>query len=129
MQCEDKEPKACRTEFFSKYAMNINLEATFFRNTLGKIPRKKTPANIMPVFTLEEVQILMAMPNDRTEIGKRDKVLLSTMYGAGMRCHETCNLKIRNIHFKNGGGAHVDIINGKAGNPGASGFPNHVPRS
>ena len=100
---------------FSKYAMNINLEATFFRNTLGKIPRKKTPANIMPVFTLEEVQILMAMPNDRTEIGKRDKVLLSTMYGAGMRCHETCNLKMRNIHFKNGGGAHVDIINGKGG--------------
>ena len=68
---------------FSKYAMNIGLEATFFRNTLGKIPQKKTQTSIMPVFTLEEVRILMAMPNDRMEIGRRDKILLSTMYGTG----------------------------------------------
>lgn len=100
---------------FSKYAMNINLEAAFLRNTLGKIPRKKTQAGVMPVFTLEEVKILMTMPNDHTEVGKRDKVLLSTMYGAGTRCDETCSLKVRNIHFDNGGGAHVDIINAKGG--------------
>lgn len=100
---------------FAKYAMNINLEAAFLRNTLGKIPRKKTQAGIMPVFTLEEVRILMAMPNDHTEIGRRDKVLLSTMYGTGARCDETCHLKVRNIQFGNGGGAHVDIINGKGG--------------
>lgn len=100
---------------FSNYAMNINLDAAFLRNTLGKIPRKKTQSGVMPVFTLEEVQILMAMPDDHTEIGKRDKVLLSTMYGAGTRCNETCSLKVRNIHFNNGGGAHVDIINGKGG--------------
>lgn len=100
---------------FSKYARNVCLEAAFFRNTLGKIPQKKAPRAIKSTFTLEEVQILLAIPNDHTEIGRRDKVLLSTMYGTGTRCEETCCLKVKHIRFAKAGGANTDIVNGKGG--------------
>jgi len=100
---------------FSKYAGNVCLEAAFLRNTLSKIPQKKTQRSVKSTFTLEEVQILLAMPNNHTEIGKRDKVLLSAMYGTGTRCEETCNLKVKNIRFNKNGGANVDIIKGKGG--------------
>lgn len=100
---------------FSKYAGNVCLEAAFLRNTLNKIPQKKTQRNVKSTFTPEEVQILLAMPSNHTEIGRRDKVLLSVMYGAGTRCEETCNLKVKNIRFNNNGGANVDIIKGKGG--------------
>lgn len=100
---------------FSKYAGNVCLDAAFFRNTLSKIPQKKAPRAIKSTFTLEEVQILLAMPNDHTEIGRRDKVLLSTMYGAGTRCEETCSLKVKHIRFAKTGGANIDIVKGKGG--------------
>lgn len=100
---------------FSKYARNICLEAAFLRNTLNKIPQKKAQRNVKSIFTLDEVQILLAMPSDHTEIGRRDKVLLSAMYGAGTRCEETCSLKVKNIRFNKNGGANVDIIKGKGG--------------
>lgn len=100
---------------FAKYAGNICLEAAFMRNSLGKIPQKKAPRSIKSTFTLEEVQILLAIPNDRTETGRRDKVLLSTMYGAGTRCEETCCLKVKHVHFAKTGGANIDIIKGKGG--------------
>jgi len=91
------------------------MEAALFRNTLGKIPRKKAPRTMKSTFTLEEVQILLAIPNDHTEIGRRDKVLLSTMYGAGTRCEETCNLKVKHIRFAKTGGANIDVVRGKGG--------------
>lgn len=100
---------------FSKYARNICLEAAFLRNTLNKIPQKKVHRSIKSTFTLDEVQILLAMPDDRTEIGRRDKVLLSVMYGAGTRCEETCQIKIKNIRFNKNGGVNIDIIKGKGG--------------
>ena len=100
---------------FSKYAGNVCLEAAFLRNTLNKIPQKKTQRSVKSTFTPEEVQILLAMPSDNTEIGRRDKVLLSTMYGTGTRCEETCSLKVKNIRFNNNGGANIDIIKGKGG--------------
>lgn len=100
---------------FSKYAGNVCLDAAFLRNTLNKIPQKKTQRSVKSTFTQEEVQILLAMPSDNTEIGRRDKVLLSTMYGTGTRCEETCCLKVKNIRFNNNGGANIDIIKGKGG--------------
>ena len=49
---------------FSKYAENVCLEAAFLRNTLKKIPQKKTQRSVKSTFTQEEVQILLAMPGD-----------------------------------------------------------------
>lgn len=98
---------------FAKYAQNICLEAAFFRNALKKIPLKKKEHGIRSVFTFEETQLLLNCPDDTKEIGRRDKVLLSAMYGTGARCAETCDLRVKNFHFKKKGGANVDIIRGK----------------
>ncbi|WP_406532710.1 tyrosine-type recombinase/integrase [Methanobrevibacter sp.] len=98
---------------FASYAQNVCLEAAFFKNALKKIPMKKAERKIQSTFTVEETQLLLNAPNDNYDIGKRDKVLLSTMYGTGARCSETCNLKVKNFRFKKEGGANVDIIRGK----------------
>lgn len=98
---------------FATYAQNVCLEAAFFYNSLRKIPSKKTEHGVKSTFTYEETQLLLNIPNDTKEIGKRDKVLLSTMYGTGARCAETCNLRVKNFQFKKDGGANVDIIRGK----------------
>lgn len=98
---------------FAKYAQNICLEAAFFRNSLKKIPLKKKDRGIRSVFTFEETQILLSFPDETKEIGRRDKVLLSAMYGTGARCAETCNLKVKHFRFKKEGDANVDIIRGK----------------
>lgn len=100
---------------FSNYARNMCLDAAFMKNALNKIPQKKIQRNVKSIFSLEEIQILLNTPDDHTEIGKRDKVLLSVMYGAGTRCEETCNLKVKDFHFSKDGGANVDIMKGKGG--------------
>lgn len=98
---------------FASYAQNVCLEAAFFKNALKKIPTKKVVRDVKSTFSFEETQLLLNAPDDSKEIGKRDKVLLSTMYGTGTRCSETCNLKVKNFRFEKTGGAHVDIIRGK----------------
>lgn len=98
---------------FAKYAQNICVEAAFFRNSIKKIPLKKKACTIRSVFTFEETQLLLNFPDDTKEIGRRDKVLLSAMYGTGARCAEICNLRVKNFHFRNDGGANVDVIRGK----------------
>jgi len=99
---------------FSKYAQNRDFEAaSTFRNNIIKIPQKRTRNKERAVLSVEEVKYLLQLPNDKSEIGLRDKVLLSTMYATGARAQEVCNLTVRDIQF-NDRGAHVCLY-GKGG--------------
>jgi len=85
---------------FSIYAQNHDYEsAVSFRNSICKVPKKKSPGKIRNPFTKEELQILFALPNGCSEIGKRDKTLLCFMYASGMRAQEVCDLTVGDIQF------------------------------
>lgn len=99
---------------FSEYAQNRNFEAaTVFRSGLLKIPQKKAHHAIRSIFTVDEISKLLKLPNEKTETGLRDKVILSFMYASGTRAQEVCDLKVRNINFS--GLRTMVTITGKGG--------------
>lgn len=85
---------------FSAYAQNRNFAAaSVFRNSVNKIPVKKTQYKQRAIFSRQEVTILLALPNENREIGLRDKILLSLMYASGARAQEICDLTVGNLQF------------------------------
>lgn len=57
-----------------------------------RIPSKKAPKKRRVGFTTDEVKILLALPDQKSETGLRDMVLLSFMYATGTRAQEVCDL-------------------------------------
>lgn len=95
---------------FSEYAQNRNFDAAaVFRSSIIKIPIKKTQQGRRSWFDAIEIQILLALPNDRTTIGLRDKVLLCIMYATGARAQEICDLTVANVRFSSMG-TTIEII-------------------
>lgn len=85
---------------FAMYAQNRNFDAaTCFRNSVLKVPRKKTSRKGRSSFTRDEVRILFELPDARTKIGLRDKTLLCFMYASGTRAQEACDLTVGDIQF------------------------------
>lgn len=85
---------------FSAYAQNRDFAAaSVFRNSVNKIPKKKTQHKQRAILTRQEVTILLALPNEKREIGLRDKILLSLMYASGARAQEICDLMVGNLQF------------------------------
>lgn len=86
---------------FSAYAQNRNFAAaSVFRNSVNKIPMKKTQQKQRAILTRQEVTILLSLPNENREIGLRDKILLSLMYASGARAQEICDLTVGNLQFQ-----------------------------
>ncbi len=85
---------------FSIYAQNRDFgSAATFRNNVAKVPKKKEPRKGRSSFTREEIKVLFALPDDSSEIGRRDKTLLCFMYSSGARAQEVCNLTVGDIQF------------------------------
>lgn len=64
---------------------------------LPKIGRK------LPVFlSLEEIDRIIGQIDQSTPEGKRNKAMLETLYGCGLRVSELITLKISDLHFREG---------------------------
>lgn len=60
-------------------------------------------ARKLPVFlTLEEVEQLLAAPEERTPVGQRDKAMLEVLYATGLRVSELVGLGINDIQLSAG---------------------------
>ena len=89
---------------FASYAQNRNFEAaTIYMNAISKVTVKKLTQAPRTIFSLDEVRILLALPNTSTEIGRRDQALLSLMYASGARAQEICDLRVRDVSFQKDG--------------------------
>jgi len=64
------------------------------------ITTPKTVLNPPEYLTLEEVEILLSMPEESTVLGCRDKTMLELMYSCGLRVSEVVALKLSSIHFQ-----------------------------
>lgn len=109
---------------FSEYAQNRDFDAaSVFRRGVIKIPMKKAKKKKRAVLSVQEVSILLRLPDDSKEISLRDKVLLSLMYASGARVQETCDLTVGNIQFNMKGGTLN--IKGKGGKSRRIGIPDN----
>ena len=108
---------------FSEYAQNRDFAAaSIFRNSMNKIPVKKASKKKRAVFSIQEVTILLRLPDSHKETGLRNKVLLCLMYASGARAQEICDLTVGNIQFHSKG-ASLNI-KGKGGKTRRIGIPN-----
>ena len=107
---------------FSDYAQNRNFEAaTVFRSDIKKLPSKRSVYKPRTVFTLEEVSILLNLPDNNRTIEQRDKVLLSVMYASGARAQEICDLTVKDVRI--GDGVSTVKLTGKGGKIRKVGIP------
>lgn len=86
---------------FAKFAMRKSFAGSLsFCSEVLDIPRKKAPkADEIKYFTLEEVAIMLGLPDTGTAIGRRDAVLMSVLYSRGARAQELCDLTLNDIAF------------------------------
>jgi integrase/recombinase XerD len=78
---------------------DLHFLPTLIHEASNKIPIKKAPKKKRPFFSIQEVELLLRIPNENRELGLRDKVLLSLMYASGARAQEICNLTVGKVHF------------------------------
>jgi len=107
---------------FSGYTQNRDFDAaSVFRSGVIKIPMKKAHKKQRAVLSVQEVSILLRLPDENKKIGLRNKVLLSLMYASGARAQEICDLVVGNIQL-NINGATLNI-KGKGGKSRRIGIP------
>jgi integrase/recombinase XerD len=63
------------------------------------LSRPKAVQNPPEYLTLEEVEILLDMPEEKTVLGLRDKAIMELLYSCGLRISEVTALEISNVSF------------------------------
>ena len=85
---------------FASYSQNRNFEAgSIFTNAVSKTIVKKITQPQRTVFSLDEVKIMLALPDASNRIGQRDQAILSLLYASGARAQEICDLCIKDFLF------------------------------
>ena len=84
---------------FFKYASRKNMDALAICSQILDVPAKKAPHKLISYFSLEEMQVLLQMPNLRKQLERRDLVLLSLLYDSGARAQELCDLTVSDVRF------------------------------
>ena len=86
---------------FAKYALRRSfVESLAFCSEVADIPQKKMPkTNDIKYFSLEEVAIMLGLPDTARRIGQRDATLMSVLYSSGARAQELCDLSLNDVVF------------------------------
>lgn len=71
-------------------------------NPSSLIDIPKIRMNLPEYLTLDEVELLLSMPNTSDKFGVRDSAILEVMYSAGLRASELCDLKIEDVNLDAG---------------------------
>jgi len=78
---------------------------------IRSIPFKKTNQALVPYLEKAEIDALLAAPDRRTELGRRDYALLLFLYNTGARASEAACITVADLNLK----AASVKINGKGG--------------
>jgi len=97
---------------FARFALQRDFGNTLsFCSEVEHIPKKKTAKKSEPVhFTREEMAIILRLPSPESKNGRRDKIILSTLYASGARAQELCDITVGDIRF---GASTTITLNGK----------------
>jgi site-specific recombinase XerD len=99
---------------FARFALHNDFGGTIaFCSEVEHLPKKRDAKRSEAVhFSRVEMAILLRLPNSGSKIGKRDKVILSTLYASGARAQELCDLTVGDIRF---GVTATMALHGKGG--------------
>jgi integrase/recombinase XerD len=84
---------------FFKYLL---LENLIHKDPTDLIESPRTGRKLPAVMSIEEINDLLGAIDLSTPEGKRNKAIIETMYGCGLRVSELVNLKISNLFFDDG---------------------------
>ena len=84
---------------FLKYASRREMAALSAFTAVAGTEKPKVATKPFPYFTLEEMGILLRLPDIKKRTEKRDLVLLSVLYETAARAQELCDLKVGDIRF------------------------------
>jgi site-specific recombinase XerD len=86
---------------FARFALHRDFsDALTLCSEVEHLPQKKgVKRDGAAHFTREEMSILLRLPNSGSNVGKRDKVMLSTLYASGARAQELCDLTVGDVRF------------------------------
>ena len=84
---------------FMKYASRREMKALTAYTVVSSTEKPQASSAPFPYFTLDEVRIILRLPDANRKAEKRDLVLLSLFYECGARAQEMCNLKVGDIRF------------------------------
>jgi len=80
----------------------LEREGLMAENPIKKVKTPKTPRKVMPTFSEQDIEKLLAQPNKRTNEGYRDYVVMLTLLDSGLRVSELCGLKLADVDLQNG---------------------------
>jgi len=86
---------------FARFALHRDFGGSLtFCSEVEHLPKKRDLKRTdAPHLKREEMSILLRLPNSSSITGKRDKVLLSTLYASGARAQELCDIRVGDIRF------------------------------
>jgi len=86
---------------FARFALHRDFNgALTLCSEVEHLPKKREPKQTEPAhFTLEEMSIVLRLPNSNSKISKRDKIILSMLYATGARAQELCDITFGDIRF------------------------------
>jgi site-specific recombinase XerD len=93
--------------FFRYAAFEMPSHSAHIQRVLA-IPAKRFTRALVPFLSRQEVDALLAAPDQRTWSGRRDHALLLLAVQTGLRLSELTGLRREDVYF--GAGAHVRVI-------------------
>lgn len=82
---------------FCQYFFN---QGIISKNPADALKAPKVEKKIPEILSVEEVDLLLAQPDEKTAKGIRDKAMLELLYATGIRVSELVHLSIRDVNLK-----------------------------
>jgi integrase/recombinase XerD len=79
-------------------------------NPSARLVQPKAPDYLIPTFTPEHLEKMLATCDLKTNEGFRNYVLLLVLLDTGMRVSELCGLRVEDVHVAGSGGAYVRVF-------------------
>lgn len=92
---------------FYEYLMSIDVVKS---NYFSEVKAPKAPKRLPKIVKDDEIDLMFGAISKKTDLGMRNYLILSILYGSGLRVSELCNLMIKDIDFSE---MELKIINGK----------------
>lgn len=82
---------------FLKYASRRDVSAVTALNAASSAQTPKVPEVLFPYFSVEEMKILLHLPDGTGKYGLRDQALLCVLYDSAARAQEMCDLCVGDL--------------------------------
>lgn len=79
-------------------------------NPSKRLVQPKAPDYLIPTFTPEHIEKMLAACDQKTKEGFRNYVLLLVLLDTGMRVSELCGLRVNDVYVSGASGAYVKVF-------------------